>query len=253
MLTLIALSVVLGSSALVFWATKKPATSFERGDTSWENTLPQNGGDQKIQPVTEQAADSILSEYIAAKKTDGETSQEDLDRITGAVAEGIRKETTGVAAHTLSDLKLVSDSAQSYRDYGNAIGLIFSRYEKNTGENEITIMRTAFSSKSSAEISKLSMNVSTYAKLSKELATVPTPKSLADIHLRFLNGYDGMARALGDIQTVFSDSVRGMVGIALYDHHLKTIISATIDLQKFFSVNTVSFTKEEPGLLLLGQ
>ena len=241
------LGVVLGGSAFAFWVAKKPAASFERSDNSQKTLLSKNGVSQDGENVTDKAAQGLLSEYLSTQAGRDSISKEEQDRLTQDLAEKVRQENLRADPYVIGDLNLVEDSNEAYRAYGNALGAIFFRYENIHKESEVAVMRTAFATKNATELSKILDHSTTYQDLSKDLSKVSVPRSLADIHLRFLNGYASISSALRDISVVFEDSLRGMIGIKSYEESLTEVVTATEDLRAFFSKNTVTFKETEPG------
>lgn len=243
-----ALGVVLAGGALALWASQKPAASFAR-DTASEDPLA-NAGGKPSDNVTVRTAQGLLSEYLAASEGRDTLTDEERRRITEDVAEQIRTENVRENTYVLGDLPLVEDSAAAYRTYGNALGTIFARYEKNALESEVAIMKRAFANRDRNELAKILVHADAYRSIAEELSRVSVPRSLADIHLRFVNTYAGIAQSLTEISVVFEDSVRGMTGIKAYSEHLGNLGTATTDLRTFFSDHQIVFSTTEPGFPL---
>lgn len=248
LLIALAVGVVLAGGAFIVWTSQKPAASFER-ETRSGGDLPKPFG-QSSDNITARTAQGLLSEYLTAQEGRDSLTEEERQRIAEDVAEQVRQKNAWEPPYVLGDLPLTEDSPAVYRAYGNALGTIFARYEKNALESEIVVMKRAFASRDRTELAKILVNADAYRSIAEDLSRVSVPRSLADIHIRFLNGYAGIAYSLTETEVVFEDSLRGMTGIKLYSDQLDAIVLATIDLRSFFSSHQITFSEAEPGFPL---
>lgn len=182
------------------------------------------------------------------RKDSGEAlSAGERAQIAADLAKKVSDENAQKPTYVLGDVKLAQDSSDTYRTYGNAVGGLFTATAKNYPDNEVAIMQQAFTTNDPADFAKLSPNAAAYRTLAVELAKIPAPRSLAPIHLRFMNDYAAIAQALADVGNTLGDAMRSMVGITSYNQHLTDALTAGKDLADFFTKNNIVFSPEEQG------
>ena len=228
--------------------------SFERAGNglpgNWENTISKNTVPSS-KNITLDASQGLLSDYLTTEKASGQAlSPDEREKIATDLAKRVSTESEQKPTYSLENVKLVEDSLDAYRTYANAVGGLFLASAKNYPDNEATLMRQAFASGDPVDFAKLSPNAAAYRTLAKDLAKVPAPRSLANIHLRFMNDYTAIAQALVDVQNIPQDGMRGMVGITIYNKHLTDALRAGKDLADFFTKNSVTFSPQESGYFL---
>lgn len=249
---------MIGGISGAYWISQKAKVSFDRtGETlsqrGWESTISKNTDSSVASKnITATTAEGLLSDYLTTKKDSGgeALSADERAQIAADLAKKATEENTWKPAYVLGEVNLLEDSPEAYRTYANAVGSLFLTSAKNYPDNEATLMRQAFTSGDPVDFAKLSPNAAAYRILAKDLAKVPAPRSLANIHLRFMNDYTAIAQALMDIQNIPQDGMRGMVGITIYNEHLTDALRAGKDLADFFTKNNVTFSPQESGYFL---
>ena len=238
----------------IFLVSRKTEPTFARpNDTgtasgSWSNTLPKGTALSSPDNITTKAADDLLTAYLTARQETGqELTAEERAQVAAEAATKLTTSTTPAAIYTLADLAVEEDSAENDRAFGNALGALFTTYAHNYTTNEIAIMTQAFNDKSAAELAALAPNASAYRHLAEDMTKVAVPRAFADIHLKLINDYSQMGAALTDIQSVFTDGIRGTIGITTYSKALKDSFATVLSMADLFVQHKVLFSQEESG------
>lgn len=245
--------IILIGAGLFFVYQKNTAVFVRTGDTAstdWKETLGQGKGPANTTAnLTQSAAQGLVTEYISAVKDNSgnDLSKSDQAELAQTVAQRVAAESTSSPQYVTGDLKLVADSEEAYRAYGNALATLFASYTKQYPQNEMDAMRAGIENKDRTELAKLSTTAVVYQKLATDIASLQVPISLSTIDLDFLNGYAGLGKALLDVQNVLDDSMRGFIGITEYEYSANQIVGTTKALRSFFSEKHIVFSASDPG------
>ena len=238
----------------IFLVSRKTEPTFARpNDTgtasgSWSNTLPKGTALSSPDNITTKAADDLLTTYLTARQETGqELTAEERAQVAADAATKLTASTTPATVYTLADLVVVEDGATEDRAFGNALGALFATYTKNYTTDEIAIMKQAFADKSAAELAALAPNASAYRHLAEDMTKIAVPRAFADIHLKLINDYSQMGAALIDIQSVFTDGLRGTVGITTYTQAFNDTFVTVLSMADLFIQHKVLFSQDEPG------
>lgn len=189
--------------------------------------------------------DGIRKEYIIKtvlknlETTDEETVRELVKKLDPKLFR---------ARFEVIDLNVASASDDAaLREYGNAFGVLIKKYTTVEHRNEEGILADALPKKSTEALKELQYPAITYRAFTDDLRKLAVPLPLADAHLRIVNGYDIMARAVLNMQKIYTDPI---VGAAAYQMYLKQRIEVTqgyAELVNQFREKNIVFEKTESG------
>jgi len=145
-------------------------------------------------------------------------------------------------------LNVSSDnSIEAMRAYGNAFGVLIERYTKRTHRTEEEILEDALTTKNTKALQELQLPAITYKNFAKDLLVLRVPSSLAQAHLKIVNGYDGMSKGLLGLQKLFIDPVEGGGAYQVYTDQRFKVTEGYAEIVASFHKNGVTFTPDELG------
>lgn len=152
------------------------------------------------------------------------------------------------STYQIIDLNITSDnSIPAMRAYGNAFGALIVQYTKRTHRTEEEILKDALEKKNNKTLQELQLPAITYKNFAKDLLLLPVPSSLAQHHLKVINGYDGMSEGLLGMQKLFLDPVEGGGAYQVYTSQRLNVTGGYAGIVALFHENNVTFTPDELG------
>jgi exonuclease VII small subunit len=123
--------------------------------------------------------------------------------------------------YSIKDVTTVKTTDKSLRLYYKVMSDITTKYSNNASEIEAIV--SALETGDTSSFATLEDTAKTYKSLSVQLQKVSTPIGLVEYHLALMNGLNGMGESFKYLTQLEDNSVKGLVGIALYkDYSLKT-------------------------------
>jgi len=226
---------------------------------NWQNEL--SGVVQNIEPiqldqastsstVTDAISQSLMANYMALKQS-GTLNSTSTQQLVDQTASYINAASAQITPVTQAQLSVIADNGlQSMANYGEALGNIFKSNKPVSAKNELTIINQALVSKDSSGIGELDSIISVYEITARELVTVPVPKTFVKAHLDIVNGLSGVAGALKEAKNIFSDPVRGLKGLQLYQESAMMTIRALAATIDFLKQNNIVYKQDSGGYYL---
>lgn len=152
-----------------------------------------------------------------------------------------------VSTYTQEDLSLTSNSQASFKAYGNAFMAAAARHPKVNYDVTLYIIGTSTGNNKPALLNQLKVIGAEYAALAKDLSNIEVPSTLAPLHLKVVNNFDQMAKTYPEMQALFSDPLRALGGLQLYDALTQETLGLFINIAQGLNQNGILFTKDEPG------
>lgn len=154
----------------------------------------------------------------------------------------------GAPVYTTADLTLVADSSSAMHTYGNSVMALILAHPTATMRQTYSILTVGVEGGDSSKLSGLKAVGDEYASLAKELAALPTPRTLAPLHLSIVNNLSRMAKSYPDMQKMVSDPLRGMAALQIYQSLADETSRVFTSIATTFSKNGILFNKDEPGV-----
>ncbi len=211
-----------------------------------ENIFDDNEGLTK----TDILARSFFANFMALQQS-GNLNAGAKEQLAQSFLTAIEQEDI-IDRYSLSDLKISdNDSAEILKKYGNNFSAIIKKYMSMAEESEFSIISRAMQEENSGELKKLDGAISLYQAGVSDLLALQAPKSVSRYHLALINSADKIAGSLANIQKMFDDPVRGLIGINQYQ---KASVDANEALEKisgYFAAKKVFFNENEDGYIFI--
>ncbi|MES2006570.1 MAG: hypothetical protein V4436_00510 [Patescibacteria group bacterium] len=174
----------------------------------------------------------------------------DIPTQDALVAEATQKieQERGAPAYTTANLNLVTDSPLAMRTYGNRVMAAILAHPSATMRQTYSILTLGVESGDSSKLVGLKNVGNEYTAIAEELVTLPTPKTLAPLHLSVVNNLSRMGQSYPDMQKIVSDPLRGMAALQIYQSLADETSRVFTSIATTFSKNGILFNKDEPGV-----
>jgi hypothetical protein len=193
----------------------------------------------------------IASAYSAKNKSSNSDQAKLISNLIQQEGERIVPKT-----YTLKDLLIVKDdSLVNKKTYGNALGVVFKKAESYGIENgdEISIVNEFMSKKDAKTLQTVVIKKENLEKIFSLLLETEVPPSAAPYHLFLVNKTSNYITTLDSFSKLDTDPMRGLASLNSYEKTSKQLVGAIKSLKQYFSLEGVSFTKNESGYILFGE
>lgn len=146
-----------------------------------------------------------------------------------------------------TDMKSVSETAESLRVYGNTLGKIIIDNAKLYPGNELQILDDAIAKNDTKILDQLDNPIKRYTGLRDGMLGMPVPEGIVSIHVKMLNLLNIMVTGIQNMKLIISDPVKGLTGTSLYPNASGYFIDAVKELHDYFVSHKVIFGKNESG------
>jgi len=145
------------------------------------------------------------------------------------------------------DLTVGADTPAAQKAYGNAVMEALGRHTDATSKAVLLAVSQATDSNDPSALEPLGHLQAEYAALAADLADITVPKTLVPLHLQVANAISTIAAAVGDMQKLFSDPLRGLQAIQQYQFMLGEVGRVFTSEAEILTKNGILFNKDEPG------
>lgn len=198
---------------------------------------------------TDLLAQGLLEQVLAFQEAgisfDQNSSAAVAQNLVGALSA-----TTPLDPPTLnpSDIKVVAESPETIRAYGNALGSIL--VGKPTEETNELIVLAQFGESNDVEtLKKLAVVKATQRQITEQLAAVAVPLPIADTHLAFINAMIVTSETFDLMAKLDEDPFESIIGIQTYVESSRAMTSYFDEIQTYLNARVV-FDKTEPGYIV---
>ena len=214
--------------------------------TQSSDTASQNSGEEN---TTDTVSTALVSNYLALKQN-GTLDQESAQKLIDQAASYV--ENSSFKKITAAELNIIPDNGkQTIADYGENLGNILRNNRPKEVKNEMQIVGAAVSSEDSSKINELDGIIVIYEKIANELTKMPVPRTFVKAHLDMVNGTKGAASALREIKIVFSDPIKSLQGMQLYQSSATIFAQALKATGIFLNQNKVAYKQGSGGYYLI--
>ncbi|KKQ77641.1 MAG: hypothetical protein A3A96_03175 [Candidatus Zambryskibacteria bacterium RIFCSPLOWO2_01_FULL_39_39] len=199
--------------------------------------------------ATDTISKTLISNYLALKQN-GSLNQESAQKLVDQTANLASQLGGEVTLET--KLNIISDGGkQTMIDYGENLGNILRNNKPQEVKNELEIISSAVSSRDPSKTEELNTIIAVYEKSAEDLIEMPVPQTFVKAHLDMVNGIIGMAIALKEMRTVFSDPIKSLSSMQLYKEGLTIFIQAKQATNVFIIKNNIVYKQGSGGYYLL--
>jgi len=208
-------------------------------------------GGQESQTPGEQTISNILNDYLAAQQS-GTLTDERKKEIANSALEALQKQLPKPKEYVLDDITISTDTTpDALKRYGNMLGEMFTVFSAKYPQNEFAIIKNIATTKNMSQVPLIVQKKVGFGDLVQNLLAMSVPRSVAEIHLAFINGFSGIYTAMDNMSKIASDPVRSAQGLKEYQNYSQKILLAGSDLAKQFKIASVTFANDEYGHFFL--
>ena len=200
--------------------------------------------------TTQKLAQDLFSQYMTEAQGGGSLTDDQENQI---IQSTLLNDVPSLQAkvYSRSDLIVNNDeSAIAIKNYGNALGTVFSANGIPIQDNELAIMDEALSGNNSSDLKNIDLAITAYSKMITGLLAIPVPESAVSVQLDVMNGLSEAIASDQELKTLFTDPALSMIGIQHYEQSSGDVVSAFTNLNQYFKGNGVVFSQSDPGNFL---
>lgn len=166
------------------------------------------------------------------------------DSIIAAASQQINASSKTVPPPTVTTIDPTPDSLHTF---GNSVIVVFNRHTKANSNATLGIIAKATDTRTNAPLSGLVSIGEDYAALSRDLSSVPVPKTLAPLYQKAVANYAAIAALYADLGAVVDDPIRGIAALQQYQALLAETAGVFTNIAQSLKNGGILFTKDEPG------
>ena len=152
----------------------------------------------------------------------------------------------------ITQLNTIPDNgSQSIADYGENLGMVFKTNSPQEAKQELDIFAQALQSNDPSKIAELDSVIAVYQNIAYQLEKMPVPETFFKAHLDMTNGMIGLASSVAEMKLVFSDPVKSLAALQLYQNSSNTFTQALKATQGFIKQNNIAYKQGSGGYYLL--
>jgi len=191
----------------------------------------------------------LFSKYISGMNDGPPNTAEYADFL---IDYAIQAENGDISLKENSDFKIMADTEQNMKNYGNALGkLIREQSEKHKG-NEIEILESAINAESSKKMEGLNEPIARYRGIEAGMAQMQVPQSFVSTHTKLTNLIGLMAFSVENMKYLLDDPVKGLGGVSMYPDSADLMARTMGELKNLFLIKKIVFNSKEDGYLITG-
>lgn len=214
--------------------------------TASKNTVDTMIASATSNNITDTVARTLLINISSAKSQGLGNDIPTQDELIADASARIHKRTPKLV-YTSADLTLTDNTPGTLKAYGNAFMQAAQKHAKASYGATIYAIATSTENADPKRLAPLPGIQAEYAALAKDLAYVPVPPTLAPLHLKIVNNFERMSEAFPDMIVLYSDPLRALSGLQLFDALNRETLSLFTNIAQELNQNGILFNKDEPG------
>jgi hypothetical protein len=201
--------------------------------------------------LTEKFTREVLVNYFSLK-SEAQGGVLDTDQLlvlvepitTKAVQAGIQG-----PKFTVNDIDIVdSNSGQSLRNYGNALGALLTRHAHVSETNEIEVFYSSVAKGGNvSRLAEMDPFISSYRNFMSEAVALPVPSNIAVRHLALMNSLYSYSDVLKKLRHMEKDPLLAIVSLGEVVDNVQEVLTSLEDIKNFFVQKDITFGVAEPG------
>jgi hypothetical protein len=195
--------------------------------------------------ITDTVGKTLLINLSSAKSQGLGDDTPTQDQIISAATAQIAA--TKPSLYTSADLTVVPDSNAALRAYGNAVMQILNNNPAASEEATMQAIADATNKNDASQLQRLTPMAAANKTIAMQLLALPVPKTLSPLHLTVINSFATIAAAYPDIQAMFKDPLRGIVGLQTHQTQVQQLGRVFTNIAQSLNKDGILFTKDEPG------
>lgn len=125
------------------------------------------------------------------------------------------------------------NSGAAIANYIKGIDEIMRVFSSSRTTNEVAIFTEALATKDETKLQGLVSIITGYKNLQKNLLAVPTPSTIASLHLRLVQSYSNIEAAITSMQKILTDPMLGLAAYSQYKNEIDILRALDTEYQKY--------------------
>lgn len=212
-----------------------------------------NEEESEAKTLTQQIGRDFLLKYLSMKNIE-EMSEAEKNELVNSMLSRLAVPKTEQKKYGESDIKITDDnSKENIKNYINSLGKIFKTF-KVMSKTDLEILNEILADENEErpeKIKELKANRMIYEKVIYEMARQAVPSNYKNIHLSFLNIFSNTSAALGNMEFIYDDPAKALVGIKEYFGETNNLINAFRNFEKQIKNDEVKISPTEEGYIFI--
>ncbi len=184
--------------------------------------------------TTNLVARELLVNYAVLQQSTGTTTLSDADAQALAQTVAQKIELPQGAQYSTKNLTISNDNTDSaFTTYAKKVGGAIQNFSSSHKINELVLVADAIKTKDSKKLEGLSSIISSYRDLQKKLLSIPTPSTIAPLHLHLLQSYANIEVSIMGMQKMISDPVVGLASLDQYSKEMNTLEALSVEYRNY--------------------
>jgi hypothetical protein len=193
-------------------------------------------------------AQELFSRYMSLKQSgENVTPEMQADLISQILLEH-NAQSSDAPVYTTRDFKVASsETLDSVRAYGNAMGSILKNDAPKIDMPELALVELAVENSDPSKLEKIGIMVEAYQKMLAKMKALTVPPSAASLHAAVMTSLGGVIYSDQAMQKYFSDPITAMIGLQQYQQTANDTIDTFASVESYFDNSGITFSPSEPG------
>lgn len=245
------------------YASQTAAADLSDANPTWEqafagNTVAQdmaaiqNQADQltagiKSKNLTDTVSKSLLLQYGSLQGQGIAGNADAQAQVVQTALAQVQNAQTLTPTYTRYDLKIIDSTKDTLHTWGNELPQVIFAHRTADENIALLLFGTAVDTNNKSTLARLSATAAEYRALSRDTARLPVPSLLAVYQLQLTNNYALMAAAIGNMQQVLSDPMRGLLGLQTFVQLAYGNAQTLLQINSLLKQGGIVFASSEPG------
>ncbi|MCG2695276.1 thrombospondin type 3 repeat-containing protein [Candidatus Parcubacteria bacterium] len=190
----------------------------------------------KYETETEKVAKGVLAGYLFLKQNNSLTD-ENQEKLLSSIVDNSFFSGKESNDYNLSDLKIISDSKESFEIYKKELLNVLYKYLGQ--KNDLVVLKKIIDTKNIDDLKLLEESVRRNYQMQKEILNLSVPNQLAVNHLKIVNLIGRIARDINEMTFIFNDPMKALIGIKDYLETEKLIKNEFSEIGNFLRAKGV--------------
>ncbi len=194
--------------------------------------------------------EKMMRSILALAVKDNGSNQDLPATVAKSIVSSINEKSTAIpATFSSNNIKIVTETEASLREYGNALGSIFKKYDSQELEqNKLSIaLVNSLKTRDNAVFDVITTLVKQRESQIASILKLKTPSEVVILQINLLNSLSGIIISMQNCGYMITDPARGLIGMKQYQSEA-TILGTQINaITNHFDNSGITFTASEGG------
>ncbi len=196
--------------------------------------------------LTDQFSKLFFNNYVVSRGDTKPTAAQMQTFVQGAIGD-LLKTRTQIDAFSASQIKVSGTGSTALKSYAIQVEQAFKQHRANVPYHADVYFADAVERNDKTAIAHLKTISTSYLDTAKALVAVSVPQEMAQAHLALVNATARFGATVGDLASIDTDPIRGMLGLGSADKDSANFTKTIISVGHLFTEGGVMFQPSEPG------